>query len=282
MRTLRTIRRRSGFSLIEVMLSLVVVGGGLVAVFGLFPVGLRQGVDARSDMAQASFASTLFETISANVRAIDNLEEWEDVDKWWKKAVGSGTNLSKFRRKDARSFASDTSLTLRTREKAMAASDDGRPKALAAKDIEGKFGDECVFYVAREETEKDTLGRVGISDFILPPQFLIRIVKVERHARRFSGLGQSSSKIDWNTYKNDTWKNDERRLSPPRNVTVRNLQVNDDDLIVEANGEETSGRNVIRLPSRYIVSVVSSDMPFPQPYVDNPVFSQEFAFLHRP
>ena len=180
-------RGARGFSLIEVMMSLVVVGGGLVAVFGLFPVGLGQGMDARSDMAQATFASTLLETIAANVRSIDNLEEWENVEKWWKVATkgassgGESTNLSKLDLQNARQFASDSGFTLRTREKAMVASgDSGNKTALSNEQMDGKFGDACVWYVGQELAETEAISKFKDSDMILPPQFLVRIVKIER------------------------------------------------------------------------------------------------------
>ena len=64
-------RPRAGFSLVEVALALIVAAGGLLAIFGVFPISLRQSANSRGDMGQMTFASTVLETIAGNIRTID-------------------------------------------------------------------------------------------------------------------------------------------------------------------------------------------------------------------
>lgn len=81
-------RARAGFSLIEVSLALVVAAGGLLAIFGLFPVSLRQSKMSERDMAENAFATTLLETMAGNVRMIDDVEVWNDPDQFLRAALG--------------------------------------------------------------------------------------------------------------------------------------------------------------------------------------------------
>lgn len=69
-------RRRAGFSLIEITIVLLIVGIGLVALLGLFPVGLRQATFATSDTAQAVFADQVLNMLHANASAITNWNTW--------------------------------------------------------------------------------------------------------------------------------------------------------------------------------------------------------------
>lgn len=67
---------RAGFSLIEVNLVLLIVGIGLVALLGLFPVGLRQASLATGDTVQAIFADQVLNTLQAQASTITNWTEW--------------------------------------------------------------------------------------------------------------------------------------------------------------------------------------------------------------
>ncbi len=75
---------RSGFSLIEVTLALVVVGLGLLAVFHLFPTGLRAGIDATAETRCAQFADEVFNQVYAEAAVRTNtatfLELFEGPD----------------------------------------------------------------------------------------------------------------------------------------------------------------------------------------------------------
>ncbi len=65
-------RAQAGFSLIEVTLALVVVGLGLLAVFHLFPTGLRAGIDATAETRCAQFADEVFNQIYAEAATRTN------------------------------------------------------------------------------------------------------------------------------------------------------------------------------------------------------------------
>jgi prepilin-type N-terminal cleavage/methylation domain-containing protein len=62
----RTSGRDSGFSLVEVSLAILVVGLGLLAVFGLFPFGLRANEESIGDTRAAMFADHVFAGMRAN------------------------------------------------------------------------------------------------------------------------------------------------------------------------------------------------------------------------
>ena len=66
----------AGFSLIEINLVLLIVGIGLVALLGLFPVGLRQASLATGDTVQALFADQVLDTLQAQASTITNWTEW--------------------------------------------------------------------------------------------------------------------------------------------------------------------------------------------------------------
>ena len=66
----------AGFSLIEINLVLLIVGIGLVALLGLFPVGLRQASLATGDTVQAVFADQVLNTLQAQASTITNWTEW--------------------------------------------------------------------------------------------------------------------------------------------------------------------------------------------------------------
>ena len=89
------VRRRAGFSLIEVALALVVAAGGMLAIFGVFPIALRQSQNSRSDMGEMTFSSTVLQILAGNIRTIDRIDVWNDPGKFWDAAVGS-TGLPKF------------------------------------------------------------------------------------------------------------------------------------------------------------------------------------------
>lgn len=67
-----------GFTLIEVSLAVLVVGLGLLTLFGLFPSGLRAGEEASADTRAGLFASVLFEGMRANASGVKVWTEWAD------------------------------------------------------------------------------------------------------------------------------------------------------------------------------------------------------------
>lgn len=78
MKTATTHSARSGFTLVEVSLAVLVVGLGLLAVYSLFPSGLRSGEDALADTRAALFASVVMEGMRANASGIKVWNEWND------------------------------------------------------------------------------------------------------------------------------------------------------------------------------------------------------------
>ena len=67
---------RKGFSLIEVNMAILIAAGGLLALFTLFPVGLRQSEMSSEDLYQATYASSIFQMLSGNIATISNIDDW--------------------------------------------------------------------------------------------------------------------------------------------------------------------------------------------------------------
>jgi len=70
------IRRRAGFSLIEVCLAILVIGFGLVAVFSLFPSGLRSSDADTADTRTGLFTETVLNGLRANAASLSS-DEWD-------------------------------------------------------------------------------------------------------------------------------------------------------------------------------------------------------------
>lgn len=73
---------KSGFTLIEINLVLLIVGVALVSLMGLFPVGLREADAAASDTEQAMFAERVLSAIQAKAGAITNAATWYNEDEF--------------------------------------------------------------------------------------------------------------------------------------------------------------------------------------------------------
>lgn len=83
---------RKGFSLIEVNMAILISAGGLLSLFTLFPVGLKQSEMSSEDLYQATYASSTFQMISGNVATIYDVEEWNNPNEFWKIAT-EGTGI---------------------------------------------------------------------------------------------------------------------------------------------------------------------------------------------
>lgn len=68
--------KRSGFTLIEVSLAVLVLGLGLMAAFGLFPAGVRQNEESTADTRAALFADYVLNGMHANAAAVTNWDVW--------------------------------------------------------------------------------------------------------------------------------------------------------------------------------------------------------------
>lgn len=73
-------RRKSGFTLIEINLVLLIVGIGLVSIMGLFPVGLREAESAAADTEQAMFAERVLCAIQAKAGLITDASVWDNEE----------------------------------------------------------------------------------------------------------------------------------------------------------------------------------------------------------
>ncbi len=71
--------RKLGFSLIEVNMAVLVVGIGILVLFGIFPSGLREGENGIIDTHCALFAETVLEGLRGEAHNNSNLLDW---DKW--------------------------------------------------------------------------------------------------------------------------------------------------------------------------------------------------------
>ena len=83
-------RSQSGFSLVEVCLALLVVGLGLLAIFGLFPGGLRSSEGAAGDTTASLFAENVLCGIEANASVITSWDEWRDAGTFRSKVLPAG------------------------------------------------------------------------------------------------------------------------------------------------------------------------------------------------
>ncbi len=72
------VNNQGGFTLIEVCLAVLVIGLGLLAIFSLFPSGLRAIEDDTADTRCGLFASTVMNGLKGNAVGITNWSEWCD------------------------------------------------------------------------------------------------------------------------------------------------------------------------------------------------------------
>ena len=239
-----SVRRRAGFSLIEVALALIVAAGGMLAIFGVFPISLRQSQNSRSDMGEMTFASTVLQTLAGNIRAIDRIDVWNNPGAFWDAAVGT-TGLPKF------SSATTSASMKALHDRAL----DGNPTTpfspattYVAQLWEAQTQDEVtslpardrenIWYFGAEETKAPATP--SADKIALPAQYLIRLAAVRRRARR-NGADMTAP--------------DDDSRHPNASVYAPNV---------------------------YIVSVISTDRGFPDVYIREPLYSQEFVFVHRP
>ena len=78
---------RAGFSLVEVSLAVLVVGLGLVVVFGLFPSGLRSSEASNTDTRMGLFADTVLSGMAADAGKITSWKDWQDLPTFQSKVI---------------------------------------------------------------------------------------------------------------------------------------------------------------------------------------------------
>ena len=86
-------RKAAGFSLIEVNVAILVIAGGMLSLFTLFPAGLRMSTAAMSDTRQAFFADQFFAFFENGLllsryndpdsRTMADVYNWQDITKFW-------------------------------------------------------------------------------------------------------------------------------------------------------------------------------------------------------
>ncbi|NLE41957.1 MAG: hypothetical protein GX615_09030 [Lentisphaerae bacterium] len=165
---MRGIISKTGFSLIEVNMAILIAAGGLLSLFSLFPGGLRHSVMSQEDIYQSTFASSLLDVVSTNVKKIEDVKQWNDERVFWRYAVGAlgdqGVRIdlpATF--EDATAANSDTSISDATKQ--------------LLKDDKGKLVEsDGVWFVYREEDEVDP--DPPDKPLLLPTQYFLRLRKV--------------------------------------------------------------------------------------------------------
>ncbi len=84
-----TAKSRSGFTLIEISMVLMLFAAAVGALLTFFPVGLRLERNALSDTAQTMFAINVLGQIEANAEKLD-WDEWQDNKNFFTKSDSSG------------------------------------------------------------------------------------------------------------------------------------------------------------------------------------------------
>lgn len=158
-------KKRTGFSLIEVNMAILVAAGGLLSLFSLFPSGLRQSVMARGDMFQATFAKSFFDAVSANISQIEDPEEWDDIPSFWDSAIeGTGIKATSSGLKKVAAAKTDSNLSEASKELFDKSEDPAMPT----------YDKDNMYYVYRESDA----GFTDSGSLSLPPQFLIRVLRI--------------------------------------------------------------------------------------------------------
>ena len=248
---------RSGFSLVEVALALIVASFGLLSVFGIFPVSLRQSQMSRSDMVEGAFASALLQTLGGNIRMIDDISVWNDPKKFWKAAAeGTGLSATITDGKNGSKYVHDLHLS------ALDGEWTGHPFSPMTTYVAHHYGNESsdaenIWFVAaeREKPEDNPIPAIDSGKLVQPAQYLVRLACIRRPARKATGKRSSSWAL------------------PTGKVYA--------DPVGKWEGVSSRDREAV-LPNIYVLSVVSSDRYFPDVFIHEPVFSQEFTFIHRP
>ena len=159
---MRGIISKTGFSLIEVNMAILIAAGGLLSLFSLFPGGLRHSVMSQEDIYQSTFASSLLDVVSTNVKKIEDVKQWNDSATFWKYAVGTlgdqGVRI-------------DLPATYKT---ASGAKSDGAIADATKELVQKDKGD--VWFAYREEDE--AAENPPSATLLLPTQYFLRFRKV--------------------------------------------------------------------------------------------------------
>ena len=89
----RTTKQRSGFTLIEISMVLLLFASAVGGLLSFFPVGLKLENGAVSDSAQTMFALDVLGQIEANASAVADFETWRNDDFWTSKKLAKGKSI---------------------------------------------------------------------------------------------------------------------------------------------------------------------------------------------
>ena len=208
---------------------------GLLRLFQLFPIGLRQGVQSESDLQQTTFAYSFFEEINANLkgnlaesdnkrifekRKLDDVANWNDPVIFWRYATenlgsGSGFNLAK----NLDTLVSGTDLKDKVKSENLY--EDLFPKRTGR-------NDNLYFGIVEDAAITKYKGNARTPRVLIPPQIIVRLRVVNHY------------------YRNN-----------------RTQAIN-------------------QLPNSYVISVISSDAPYPSFFQHKQIYSREFYYQRRP
>ncbi|MBN2301711.1 MAG: hypothetical protein JXN60_04250 [Lentisphaerae bacterium] len=71
---------RLGFSLMEVNLAVLMISVGLLTLFALFPLGLKESEMSVVETQESMFADSVLSGLEANAMTITDIQEWTDMD----------------------------------------------------------------------------------------------------------------------------------------------------------------------------------------------------------
>ncbi len=137
--------QKKSFSLIEVNLAILLIAVGLLSLFSLFPLGLKESERGLADTQEAMFADTVLSVLEGNSMNMTNWADWASLDKFKSKVKEDaptpayydfeGTNLVPVH------FPTDTRYWIRYKLAIKNASSDGRRKSAQLHVMHGRHGD---------------------------------------------------------------------------------------------------------------------------------------------
>ena len=88
--------RLAGFSLIEVNLAVLMIAVGLLSLFALFPLGLRQSEMSITDTNEALFAEYVLCGLEGNAQDVSDWEQWSDLSQFVTNMIAGVTPVEDF------------------------------------------------------------------------------------------------------------------------------------------------------------------------------------------
>jgi hypothetical protein len=133
-----------GFSLIEVNLAILLVAVGLLALFSLFPLGLKESERGMADTQEAMFADTVLSGLEGNAIGMTNWEDWVEIVDFGaeaKKGIEPAYVVEKDGPSKPVTFPGGSRYTIRYKLKIGNANGDGSRKYAELCVMHGRYGD---------------------------------------------------------------------------------------------------------------------------------------------